>query len=215
MQQNSISQKTWFCLVRYNLWIILIMDKWKRKWIFFQAILSSIKCLFGRKWSAANWYCMQCVCTLHFIKLLIILESLWVKFSFVHIKTVIDLVKYRFCHVNVFIFSLSILYLYWIQKNANILYLCTFVSYFFCPFVSGRRYTLTYGSETPPISIAGSSVAWIIFTIRVWVLKSYRNSNWTFPKYSESKTKQISVGFGYNHPIRLMFSLAYIYCLKP
>ena len=124
MQQNSISQKTWFCLVRYNLWIILIMDKWKRKWIFFQAILSSIKCLFGRKWSAANWYCMQCVCTLHFIKLLIILESLWVKFSFVHIKTVIDLVRYRFCHVNVFIFSLSMLYRYWIQKTFTINFTC-------------------------------------------------------------------------------------------
>lgn len=178
------------------------MDKWKRKWNFSQAILSCIKCLFCLKWSAANWYCMQCVCTLHFIKLLIILESLWVKFSFVHIKTVIDLVWYRFCHVNVFIFSLSMLYRYWIKKHfTNSVYLCTFVSYFFCPFVSGRRYTLTYGSETPPMSIAGRSVAWIIFTIRVWVLKSYRNSNWTFPKYSESKIIQNSFWLGYIHPI--------------
>ena len=135
MQQNSISQKTWFCLVRYNLWIILIMDKWKRKWIFFQAILSSIECLLGRKWSAANWYCMQCVCTLHFIKLLIILESLWVKFSFVHIKTVIDLVRYRFCHVNVFIFSLSMLYRYWIQKTLPLIlpvYFCFELFLSFC-----------------------------------------------------------------------------------
>lgn len=42
-------------------------------------------------------------------------------------------------------------------------FFCTLVSYFF--FLSGSRNTLTYGSEVPPMSKAGSSAAWRIPTV--------------------------------------------------
>lgn len=48
---------------------------------------------------------------------------------------------------------------------------CTLVSNFF--FLSGSKYTLTYGSDVPPISSAGSSSAWITVTERALELKSY------------------------------------------
>lgn len=50
---------------------------------------------------------------------------------------------------------------------------CTFVSNFF--FLSGSRYTLTYGSDVPPMSSAGNSSALITVTCKLLLLKSYSN----------------------------------------
>ena len=42
--------------------------------------------------------------------------------------------------------------------------------------------TLTYGSETPPMSMGGSSMAWMTVTARVWELKSYSSLYWSLPR---------------------------------
>lgn len=54
-------------------------------------------------------------------------------------------------------------------------FLWTFVSNFF--FLSGSRYTFTYGSDVPPISNAGNSSACITVTARLFELKSYSSCN--------------------------------------
>lgn len=60
-------------------------------------------------------------------------------------------------------------------------FLWTLVSNFF--FLSGRRYTLTYGSDVPPISKAGRSSACITVTEKLFWLKSY--SSWNKITYLE------------------------------